>query len=149
MTSPSAANRAGRGRGIEDGRDLAEVVGAEDARGDDRECLGVDVVRVVELVDGATGDAERLAGADVDRHALDRPGQHSLEPVDRLLVAVVAVRGCDLRAGRNVELEHRDRPSRLLALDEEPDGQRPDLDLFVRRLLPSWLPPRRVSGKVT
>jgi hypothetical protein len=31
------------GRGVEDGRDFAEVVGAEDAGGDDRERLGVDV----------------------------------------------------------------------------------------------------------
>jgi len=89
-------------------------VGAEDAGGDDGECLRVDVLGVVELVDGAAGDAERLTGADVDRNALDRPGQPSLEPVDRLLVAVVAVPGCDLRAGRSVELEDRNRSSRLL-----------------------------------
>ena len=88
--------------------------------------------RVVELVDGAAGDAERLAGADVGRVALDRPGQDALEPVDRLLVAVVAVRGRDLRPGRDVELEHRDRPAGLLALDQESDRQRPDLDLFAR-----------------
>ena len=51
--------------GVEDGGDLAEVVGTEDAGGDNRERLGVDVVGVVELVDGAAGDAERLAGGDV------------------------------------------------------------------------------------
>ena len=114
MTSPSAAKSGGPPAAASRiGGDLAEVVGAEDAGGDDRERLGVDVARVVELVDGAAGDAERLAGADVDRRALDRPGQHALEPVDRLLVAVVAVPGRDLRAGRNVELEHRDRTARL------------------------------------
>src|SRR4051794_20005197 len=46
------------GCGIEDGRNLTEVVGAEDAGCHDRECLGIDVASVVELVDGATGDAE-------------------------------------------------------------------------------------------
>jgi hypothetical protein len=56
MTSPTAAKSGGPpGRGVEDGRDLAEVVGAEDARGDHRERLRVDVAGVVELVDGAPG----------------------------------------------------------------------------------------------
>src|SRR5829696_7134743 len=64
--------------------------------------------------------------------AVDRPGQHSLEPVDRLLVAVVAVPRRDAHACRNVELEDRDRPSRPLALDQEPDRQWPDRDLFAR-----------------
>src|SRR5881392_3534591 len=73
--------RAAR-RGIEDGRDLAEEVGAEDARGDDCERLGIDLAPVVEVVDGAAGDKERLAGSEVGRRALDRPGQYSLEPVD-------------------------------------------------------------------
>jgi hypothetical protein len=59
------------GRGVEDGRDLAEVVGAEDPGGDDRERLRVDVLGVVEVVDGAAGDPERLAAADVGRRALD------------------------------------------------------------------------------
>jgi hypothetical protein len=60
------------------------------------------------VVDGATGNEEDLTGADVARHALDRPGEHSLEPVDRLVVAVMAVRCCDLRPYWNIELEDRD-----------------------------------------
>jgi hypothetical protein len=36
----------------------------------------------VEVADGAAGDAERLAGADVGRRALDRPGQDAVESVD-------------------------------------------------------------------
>ena len=67
-------------RGVEDDRDLAEEVGTEDPRGDDRKRSGVDVAGVVEMVDGAAGDAKRVAGADVDRYALDRPGQDALEP---------------------------------------------------------------------
>jgi hypothetical protein len=123
------------GRGVEDGRDLAEVVGAEDAGGDDRERLRVDVVGVVEVMGGAAGDAERLAGGNVGRNALDRPGQDALEAVDRLLVAVVAVWGRDLRARGNLELEDRDRSCRLLALDQEANRQLSDLDLFARRVL--------------
>ena len=118
---------------VENGCHLAEVVGVEDAGSDDRECPGVGIAGVVEVVDCATRDAENLAGADIGRRALDRPGQDALEPVDRLLVAVVTVRGRDLRAGGYVELENRDRSCRLLALDQEPDRDRPDLDLFTRR----------------
>ena len=44
------------GCGVEDGGDLAEVVGAEDAGCHDRERLRVDVARVVELVDGARAE---------------------------------------------------------------------------------------------
>ena len=87
-----------------------KVVGAENARSDDRQRLRVDVAGVVESVDGAAWDEERLAGGDVGQLTLDRPGQDAFEPVDRLLVAVVAVCGCHLRAGGNVELEDRDRP---------------------------------------
>ncbi len=42
------------GRGVEDGRNLAEVVGAEDSGCHDRQRLRIDIARVVELVDGAT-----------------------------------------------------------------------------------------------
>ena len=43
------------GCGVEDRCDFAEVVGTEDARCHDRECLRVDVAGVVELMDGAAG----------------------------------------------------------------------------------------------
>jgi hypothetical protein len=52
---------------VEDGRYLAEEVGAEKAGGDDRERRRADVAAVVEVVDDAPRDAERLAGADVCR----------------------------------------------------------------------------------
>jgi hypothetical protein len=68
-------------------------------------------MRVVEAVDGAAGDGERLAGADLGRHAIQRPGEDALQAVDRLLVSVVAVCGRNPRAGRNVELEDGDRSS--------------------------------------
>src|SRR5215218_1967904 len=128
------------GRSVEDGRDLAEVVGAEDSGCHDRQRLRVDIARVVELVDGAAWNEKRLSGPDVDRRAFDRPGQHSLEPVDRLLVAVVTVPGCDFRAGRYVELEDRDRTSRLLALDQEANRHPTDLDLVAHRRCHHALP---------
>src|SRR3954454_4736635 len=119
-------------RGVEDGCDFAEEVGAKDAGGDDRQRSGVDVAGVVEVVGGATRDDEYLAGADVDWRALECPGHDALKPVDRLLVAVVAVRGCDLRADGNVKLEHRHRPCRLVAFNQKPDCHVPNLDLVTR-----------------
>ena len=88
---------------VEDGRDLAEEVGAEDAGGDDCERPGVDLGPVGKVVDGTARDTERLAGVDVDRRPFDGPGEDSLQPVDRLLVVVMAVRGCDSGARRNVD----------------------------------------------
>src|SRR6266516_6498671 len=121
------------GRGVEDGRNLAEVVGAEDSGCHDRQRLRLDIARVVELVDGATWNEKRLSGSDIDRRPFDRPGQHSLEPVDRLLVAVVAVAGGNLCPGRNVELEDCNRSFRLLALDQEANRHPTDLDLVAHR----------------
>src|SRR5439155_2310457 len=57
------------GRGVEDGRNLAEVVGAEDAGCHDRQRLRIDIARVVELVDGATWNEKRLSGSDIDRRS--------------------------------------------------------------------------------
>ena len=113
------------GRSAEDVRDLAEVVSTQDAGGDDRKLPCVDIAHVVELVDDASGDDERLARTDVGANTFDRPLHDTLEPIDRLLVRVVAVSSGDLRAGGNFELEHRDRSVRLLALDQEPNRQLP------------------------
>src|SRR6266571_2413654 len=54
------------GRSVEDGRNLAEVVGAEDSGCHDRQRLRIDIARVVELVDGATWTETRLSGSDID-----------------------------------------------------------------------------------
>src|SRR5206468_2092730 len=92
---------------------------------------GVDPTGVVEVVNGTARNEERLAGADVGRCALERPGQDPFEPVDRLVVAVVAVRSRDLGTGRDVELKDRHRATRLLSIEQEPDRHVSDLDLFT------------------
>src|SRR4249919_1440683 len=117
---------------VEDSCNLAEEVRAENAGGNDRQRLGVHIAGVVEVVDSAAWDQKRLAGANLGRRSLDRPGQHPVEAVDRLLVAFVAVRDRHPRAGRHIRLEDRDRSSRLLALNEEPDRYLPYLDLCRR-----------------
>src|ERR1041385_5079180 len=71
------------GRTAGSGRDhrphLSEVVGTEDAGGDDGERHRVDVVEIVEAVDNAPADADRLARTDLGPGVPDRPGQRSLE----------------------------------------------------------------------
>ncbi len=100
LTQRGEVGRAA-GRSVEDGRDLAEVVGTEDAGRDDCQRLGVEIAGVVEVMDGAAGDVERLAGSDIGRRIF------ALQPVDRLVVAVVAVPCGDLRARRNVDRSGR------------------------------------------
>src|SRR5439155_6656120 len=80
-------------RGLcEDGGNLSEVVGPENAGSDDAQRLGVNVAVVVEMVNRSTPDAQRLARRHVDRRPVDRPGGDAFEAVDRLFEAVVAVR---------------------------------------------------------
>src|SRR5215203_695738 len=116
---------------LEDVGHIAEVVGAEDAGGDDREHLRVGLMIVVEAVDHPARDAQHIARADVDPLSVERPAQHAFEPVDRLLITVMAVRARHPGSGRDVELEDRDGTSRRLALEPESDRHPPDPDLFV------------------
>ena len=134
-------------RGVDDRRDVAEVVRPEDPWSDDGEGLGVDVPVVVEVVNDSARDAERLARTDVGLASVEGPGQDALQPVDRLLVSVVAVRDRHVRAGRHVELEECDRTSGRLALEQEANRQRPDPDLLVRAR--QHLSPPDPNGKVT
>lgn len=76
--------------GGEDPGHVLEVGAAERARGRDRQKRHV-VLAGDEAVDLAAANADRLAGPDVDGLTVDREGDRSLDPVDRLLEGVVAV----------------------------------------------------------
>jgi hypothetical protein len=69
--------------------------------------------------------------ADLDRLAVDRPGRDALEPVDRLLKPIVAVRRRHPRLGRDSALEHRRGPARVSGLDQEADAQRTERNRVV------------------
>ena len=71
--------------GVDDCRRFAEVVGAEEARGDDRERGGGDIAGVGEGVDRAAGDEEGRARPDVVRRALDVSGGYGYKrgPLER------------------------------------------------------------------
>ena len=93
------------GRRGDDLADLTEVGGAEEAGGDDGEEPGVLIAAVDETVDGAAGDEDHLAGADLVVGALDGEGDGAGEAVDRLPEGVVAVRCRQLDGGGHVALE--------------------------------------------
>ena len=120
--------RTARRGGGEDLGDVAEVGGSEHTGRGDREELRVDAAAILEPVDLAAPDADRLAGAELTGLAVDRPGADSLEAVDRLLERVVAVGYRHLRVGRDRALEHRDAAAGIVGVDEEVDRDRTDLD---------------------
>src|SRR5215218_5342013 len=119
--------RTARGGG-EDLGDVSEVAGSEHAGGGDREELRVDAATILEPVDLAAPDADRFAGAELTRLAVDRPGADALEAVDGLLERVVAVRDGHLRLRGYRALEHGDAAAGVVGVDEEVDRDRTDVD---------------------
>src|SRR5215204_4857415 len=107
---------------------LAEVLGTEHSRARYAKAPGIRTAVVLEAVDLAPSDAHRVTRADVDRPPLDGERQRALEPVDRLLERIVAVRRGDLGRGRDLHLEHGHAPTRVGALDQEADPQRTHRD---------------------
>src|SRR5262249_40499991 len=72
---------------------------------------------------------------DVDLFSVDGPGQHAVDPVDRLFKMVVAMRrsGEALRAG-DIELKGRDAATRIFAGDQEMHRERAETDGLVGRI---------------
>jgi hypothetical protein len=76
---------------------FAEVRGAHYRRGYDGELFHILVAEVIETVNRASGDAQRLPGTNLDGRAVNRPGKDALDTVEDLLVGVVLVgRRCQL-----------------------------------------------------
>jgi hypothetical protein len=122
----------GAGRcGLEDGGDLAEVVGAEEAGGDNGEGFCRGGVEVFEAVDGSARDEDGVARAAFHCFAVDGIGEDALEAVGGLFVGVVAVGGGDFSSGRDFELEHGDGASGGLGVDEVADDEASEADLFA------------------
>src|SRR5215212_4972248 len=135
MASHHVAERYGVQRaascGLDDGGHPAEVVKAEDAGADDREHRRVGLMIVVKAVDDSPRDVQHLAWADLGLFFINRPGQHTLKPIDCLLVTVITVRDRHSGCGRDVELEDCNGTSRCLALEQESDRYLPDPNLFA------------------
>src|SRR5829696_5828856 len=111
---------------------LTEVVRRHDAGAGYRQELGVFGPVVVESMDCSTRYAERFAGANVERTALDRPSRGPLEPIDRLLERVVTVRRRHPAVGGNEALEDARASVRISRLDQEAHAEGTHLNHFRR-----------------
>jgi hypothetical protein len=117
--------------GLEDGGDLAEEVGGEEAGGDDGEGFCRGGVEVLEAVDDSSGDEDGAAGAAFHCLAVDGIGEGALEAVAGLIVGVVAVGDGDFGSGGDFEPEHGEGASGGLRGDEVADGEASEADLFL------------------
>ena len=117
---------------VDDLGGFAEVLRADGSGRDDAEDFDVLAGVVVKAMDGSARNAEGLAGAYVNLPAVYGPGQDAFEAVDGFLVVVVAMRrGREpLRAG-NDDLKGSDGAGRVLAGEQEANGERTDEDGFV------------------
>ena len=111
---------------------LAEILRTDRGRRDHAERLRVPRAVVVEAVNGAARNAERLTRPDVNLFSVHSPGEHAVEAVDRLLVMVVAMRWSRqaLRA-RDYELKGRDAARRVVSGEQEAHRERPETDGLV------------------
>jgi hypothetical protein len=89
---PSSPGRGGPpGRRVDDLGRLAEIQWTDRAGRDYAECLRPAAV-VVEPVNRAPRNTQRLPRTNVDLFSVDSPGQHSVDTNDRLFIMVLAMR---------------------------------------------------------
>ena len=139
MTPEDVHHLRAVGRAAASGTDyfgrLAEVRGAHDRRGYDRELFHILAAEVVEAMYCPSGDAEGLPGTNLDRRAVNRPGEDASDTVNDLLVGVVRVgRRRQLLPDRNEDLEYRRAAARIVAREEKMDFERANLDGLFRRI---------------
>src|SRR5579862_2303778 len=90
---------------------------------------------ILEPVDGATRNAQRLARPHVDLFSVDSPGQRAVDTVDCLLVMVVTMgwRRQALRA-RHSQFKGRDAAGRVVSCEQESYRERTYTDAFLGRI---------------
>src|SRR5580692_2796270 len=130
-------------RCLEHLRNLPEIEWTNGCRRDHAKCLRIGFSVVIEPVDCAARDAQRLAWPHLDLFSINRPGHQSLDAVDRLLVMVMAMRWRrQTLQARNCKLKGRDAAVRVVPGEQEPHGESSEtynfigrIDAEVRRLL--------------
>jgi hypothetical protein len=104
-----AVGRAADG-GIDYFGSFPEVRGAHYRGGYDGKLFHILAAEVIEAVHRASGDAQRLPGANLDGRAVNRPGKDALDTVEDLLEGVVLMRRRrQLVPGRDDKLGRRYR----------------------------------------
>jgi hypothetical protein len=96
--SPEDFHHLGRvwwstGGGIHRLAGFSKVRWTHDCRSDYRQLLRIFRTEVIEAVYGTARYAQGLAGSELDSLAVNGPGQHTRDPVQRLLISVVLMGG--------------------------------------------------------
>src|SRR5437667_9027531 len=116
------AIRRAAGGGVDYFGGLSEVRRAHYRRGYDSELFHILVAQIIEAVYGASRNAQRLPGTNVDGRAVNRPGKDALDTVENLLVGIVLVgRRCQLLSDGDQNLEHRDASAGIIAGEQKSD----------------------------
>ena len=77
------------GAGVDYFSRFSEVRGAHYGRGYDSELFHILVPQIIEAMNRASGDAQRLSGTNLDGRTVNRPGKDPLDTVEHLLVGIV------------------------------------------------------------
>src|SRR5262249_44577934 len=101
---------------------LSEICWTHDRWGYDGELFHILGTEIIEAVHRAAWDTQRLPRTNLDGPAVNRPGKHTLDAIENLLIGVILVgRGGQLLAHWHANLEHRRAPVRILARNEKAD----------------------------
>src|ERR1700722_14923384 len=123
------------GGGIHQLAGFSEVDWTHDCRSDYRQLLRIFRTEVIEAVYGTARYAQGLAGSERDSFAVNGPGQHTLDPVQRLLIRVVLMGGRgQFLQGRDRHFEDGDATVGVLAAQKEAYTDRADPDNLLRRI---------------
>src|SRR5271170_4670228 len=117
------------------GGELAEVLGTEEAWGEQADDAGGGLLVVEAGVDGAAWDVELLARVKGDAALIDDPGSDAVHGEDGFVGDAVQVRDVELGVRRDDELEEVGGALGLVATLEKGDAEFADLDGLVHRTL--------------
>jgi DNA-binding MarR family transcriptional regulator len=111
---------------------LAEIQGTYRRWSYHAQRLHIPAAVVVESVNGATRNAQRLPRANVDLLSVDCPGQHTIDSVDRFFIVVVTVRWRRqaLRA-RDAQFKDCNTASGIVSGEQEAHRERSKADCLV------------------
>src|SRR5215471_4224686 len=130
--------RRSTSRGLDHRSHLAEILRANGGRTGNGQNLGIDAAAPIgEGMDCTPRDAERLLRSYLDGHAINSPGGDALQPVDRLLKGIMAMRGRgNLGSRRNPYCKDGHAPMRLGTGHEEMHLNQSKLNRLLCRIEP-------------
>jgi hypothetical protein len=122
--------------GLNNGGEVAEVLGADEAGGEEAHHSGCGGVEVGVRVYGAAGDAQLLAGVNLELLPLDVPGCDAVHAEDGLVVVAMQVGHAEEGVGRNNQLEEIKGTIGFMTAFEEGDADFADLNGMMHGVLP-------------